>query len=242
MKTALIVSGQFRDAKKCFDSIKEHILDKYNPDIFMHTWLPENKILDHRGVYLENDISLTEIIKSYKPKLCLVEDIDSPNSNAADNALSNIPQNSMHRIGYDGSHAWESKFSNVYFMYYSLYKAWSLKKNYENFNKVNYDFFIRIRFDVSYDEFPIFQPQINTLNIPLGHSARGGISDLLTCGENFVMDKYCQLYTKILDYYREGRSLHPESMLRYYLEEMNIKVSRFPLSYYLRGNKIEQYE
>jgi hypothetical protein len=242
MKTALIVSGQIRDGKKCFDSINEHILKKYNPDVFAHTWIPNEKMLDHRGQRIEDDASIVDVMNMYKPKSFLVEDFESPNNIAAYNALANISDDAPHRMAYDGSHAWESKFENVYFMYYSIFKAWMLKQHYEQTNKVKYDYLIRIRFDVSYDEFPMFVSKANTLQIPLGHSARGGISDLLVCGEDLVMDRYCQLFTKIFDYFKNGETLHPESMFKRYLEQQKINVERFPLSYYLRGNRIEQYE
>lgn len=38
MKVALCLSGQSRTFKRCFKSQKKHIIDRLNPDIFIHTW------------------------------------------------------------------------------------------------------------------------------------------------------------------------------------------------------------
>ena len=45
MKVALLFFGQARfiDSPLSYNSIKEHLLDKYDVDIFAHTWWTENE-------------------------------------------------------------------------------------------------------------------------------------------------------------------------------------------------------
>ena len=38
MKVALLLTGHMRCWQQVFPNTKQHLLDKYNPDIFIHTW------------------------------------------------------------------------------------------------------------------------------------------------------------------------------------------------------------
>ncbi len=38
MKLALCLSGHLRTFDQVFQNLKENVLDRYNPDVFLHTW------------------------------------------------------------------------------------------------------------------------------------------------------------------------------------------------------------
>ena len=49
MKLALCFSGQPRYLKECYPAIYKNLLEKYSPDVFVHTWWDEsmpNKNMD----------------------------------------------------------------------------------------------------------------------------------------------------------------------------------------------------
>jgi hypothetical protein len=80
MKVALILSGQGRSSlKSSFNSIKKHILDVYDTDVYCHLWWDEE--ISKNGFYvgLQNttystDNNMPEIIKNlYSPKKMLIQ-------------------------------------------------------------------------------------------------------------------------------------------------------------------------
>lgn len=231
MKTAVLICGQIRDAKRCFESINEHVVQPYNADVFIDTWMPSNDdvMLDHRGDIIRNDMSIDEIISNYRPKLITVEDFNNP---LTSRIKQNCPKSAK---SYDGNLAWETKVENVFYMYYKLWRVSELKTYYENMNGFKYDCVIRLRFDLQFESFPIFNPESNQVFIPERGDHRGGINDLLAVGGGTAMDKYTSLFKNMKSYIENGVGLHPESLLRSHLEISNVQVDRFPLTYNLRG-------
>lgn len=245
MKTALILSGQIRDARECIPSIFDFILKPYKPDVFIHTWLPTKNIVSHGGVRHSDDVSLTEITQVFKPKSILVEEFETEQNKRIDTSLKKISKNSILRIAYNGTYAVETKINNVYFMYYGIHKANQLRKEYAANNHVKYDMVIRARFDVKYDWFPIFCPEEDKIYLPIGSKNRGAFSDLLQIGTEKVMDGYCNIFKNVQETLEDrrniiGRSLHPETLMMRYIEQNKLHVERFYLNYYLRNDKVDQ--
>ncbi len=69
MRTALLITGQFRNAKYCFTGIKKNILDFYNPDVFISGWTNPDSISPggYFGVVPDDDCTIPEILEMYKP-------------------------------------------------------------------------------------------------------------------------------------------------------------------------------
>lgn len=238
MRTALLLSGQMRNAKQHWDSIKTNIVDKFSADVFMSTWSDHSVIVDHRGDVAQNDTTISELLFAYRPKVCDVEENDSPLFSSF-KAFENIPQNSVYRIAYDGSNAWESKINNVVFMYYKMWKVYKIMQNYEQTNNVRYDRVIRTRFDLGMGDFPEIIPAENTIYVPEGMNPRGGLCDLISVGDTKSTETYCRLFETIMWRMQNGKTMHPESALRDHLNIHNINIERFSLEYYLRGWKVE---
>ncbi|CAB4124317.1 hypothetical protein UFOVP49_155 [uncultured Caudovirales phage] len=232
MKTAVVISGQIRDAKQCFNSLHGEILLPYNADVFIDTWIPTNSIVDHRGDLIPNDMSIDEIIFNYKPKMINVEDFNSP-------FMKYIKDTAPKKTSsYDGSLAWETKVENVFYMYYKVWRANSLKSYYEKLNGFKYDCVIRMRFDLEFGSFPIIVPKKNEIYIPEGSNHRGGINDLMALGDSDTMDKHANLFCSLNQYMNMDIGLHPESLMRSHLEQLNLDIKRFQITYKLRGNNV----
>jgi hypothetical protein len=233
MKTAILISGQVRDARECFPTLRDHIINPYNADVFIETWIPDNNVLDHRGQLISNNLSSDEVLTMYKPKMARFEDFD--NSPLIENIKS---LNIQARTAYDGSSAWETKIHNVFFMYYKVWRCFNLMEEYEKVNSVVYDRVFRMRFDLKFDSFPIIEPAEQTVYVPAGFDHRGGINDLLSFGDRKTMQKVCDLFRNLLSYSSQGIGLHPESVLRRHYEIQNLNVQRFDIKYKLRGEYV----
>lgn len=233
MKTAILLSGQVRDAKECFSTLKQHLIEPYNADVFIDTWLPKNKVLDHRGNLIEDNLTCDEILELYKPKLAMFEDFDSSP------VFQRIKElNITNRTAYDGTHAWETKIENVFYMYYKVWRCLQHMKHYEAFNAFQYDLVIRARFDLMFESFPIIEPKVRTVHVPAGFDHRGGINDLLSLGNRETMEKVCDLFSKLIQYGSIGIGFHPESILRKHFDLSGLDIDRFPVKYKLRGEYV----
>lgn len=233
MKTAVLISGQVRDAKQCYPTLNEHIIQPYNADVFIDTWAPNSEIIDHRGQLIPNDLSAQEILNLYKPKLALFEDFNSSPlfQRIRDYKIDN-------RTAYDGSHAWETKIENVFYMYYKVWTCFKRMKHYEEMNNFRYDRVIRMRFDLLFESFPIVEVAPETVYVPQGFDHRGGINDLLSLGTRETMEKVCGLFTNLVKYANDGVGFHPESILRTHMNRCGLDIDRFPVKYKLRGEYV----
>lgn len=235
MKTAILLSGQIRDAKDCFQTLEKHVISPYSADIFIDTWVPDSAVLDHRGNLIENNLTSDDILQLYKPKLACFEDFNtSP-------FFQKIKQLKIeNKTAYDGSFAWETKTENIFYMYYKVWRSFLLMQHYEKLNNFQYDIVIRMRFDLFFESFPLITPVSNTVYIPSGFDHRGGINDLLCLGDQITMEKVCNLFTHLTDYANPntGIGFHPESILRKHIDLCNLHVDRFQIAYKLRGNYV----
>ena len=233
MKTALLLSGQVRDAKNCFPTLKQHIIEPYQADVFIDTWVPDSHVLDHRGQLIADDLSTQEVLSLYKPKLAMFEDF---NSSPFFRRIKDY--NIDNRTAYDGSHAWETKIENVFYMYYKVWTCFQNMKHYEEMNNFRYDRVIRMRFDLLFESFPIVEVLPGIVYVPSGFDHRGGINDLLSLGTRETMAKVCGLFENLVQYANDGVGFHPESILRTHIDKCELGIDRFPVKYKLRGEYV----
>lgn len=233
MKTAILLSGQIRDAKDCFPSLKQFVIDAYDADVFIDTWVPESNVLDHRGQLIQNNLTSDEVLSLYKPRLAVFEDFDS--SPFLKQLKEIVIEN---KTAYDGSHAWETKPENIFYMYYKVWRSFESMVYYEKINHFRYDRVIRARFDLAFESFPAISPIPDTIYIPSGFDHRGGINDLLSLGNRETMEKVCLLFRNLLQYANSGIGFHPESILRRHLDLSGLDIERFDIKYKLRGDYV----
>jgi len=226
LSVALLITGQIRNAKESYPSIKEKILDVYVPDVFIETWSNSSNIKSHFSGELENDSTIDEIEKMYRPCVILSEEYN----NQKEQYFSNLC--------LDKNPPPETKPVNVYAMHYKISKGFSLIEGYQLIGK-KYDLVIRIRFDIKLESFiDLYEVDPEKIYIPEGWDHRGGINDLLAVGGYDVMKTYCNLYHHLEEYAKEGNIFHPETLLRVHLEKNQIEIERPKMSYFLRSERI----
>lgn len=231
MRVALLLSGQFRDAKVCFPSIKTNLLDVFNPDVFISTWINSDKITPSSwfGITPQDDSNMSEILEMYSPVSFLTEDFVyfkeeflESDSQLLDSKLE------------PGS---QTKTFNVYSMWYKKNSANKLREECEKKKKFKYDIVIGSRFDLIFLESPNIQKlDENIIKIPDGFDWCGGVGDLFVYGDSLTMSKYYDLFEK-MHYYRlvENVSPTPEIIHKHHIEKCGFILERWPLRYQLRG-------
>jgi hypothetical protein len=233
MRTAILLSGQVRDAKECFPTLQEHIIEAYNADVFIDTWVPESQVLDHRGQLISDNLSPQQILSLYKPKLAMFEDF---NSSPLFNRIREYKIEN--KTAYDGSYAWETKVENIFYMYYKVWRCFHHMAHYEAINDFKYDVVIRMRFDLAFDSFPMIDVKPGIVYAPAGFDHRGGINDLLSLGARETMEKVCALFANLVEYSSSGVGFHPESILRTHMDKCALTIERFHTRYKLRGEYV----
>jgi hypothetical protein len=221
MKVALCLSGQIRNWKNSFDSINKQVIEKYNCDVFIHTWdaignsVPHGVMSNFKFEHNKEKID-KEIIENYKPKKIKVDNTDY------DFFINKTPT---------------TRFYNTIMMWYSIYHSNNLKKEYEFERNFLYDVTIRARFDTYFEHFEIdtvnpntiYLPPNENINNPFTTSMKNMLSkqgpsympnDQLAYGDTPSMDYYCSIYS-IINKNLNTYVNHPEGLLSEHLWSKN---------------------
>lgn len=207
MKVAVCISGQPRYVEKTYPLIYKNIIEPNNADVFIHLNFDEcNPIIEKthldKGECISSPTIVDTIKQLYKPLRCMVEppkEFIKPNYT--------IPEQRIDRsISLNTSRQWSREqhkhhsIKQLSSMYYSIYKCNELKELYANENGINYDYVIRLRFDVTpksplicskYDKNYIYYQEIGQKD--------NLISDWINFGSNTIMNVYASMYL-MMDY------------------------------------------
>jgi hypothetical protein len=225
MKIAICISGQPRNFKQSYESLKTYFLDKYDCDIYFHTWKTDSFESTNFG-FGNSKYSLTsddynELIQLYKPK----------------NYISENP------IVFDSSGykcpIWRQPLNNTLSMFYSIYRSFQLIEE-------NYDYVIRTRFDINYSKFNLEFPEEGIIlpewNTDIRVKSRG-YYDVFALGKPEDMKMYSQVFSNIISYVTNDEDflnfliggwpgqdspLRNEYLLKWHLLKNNIKIKELP--------------
>lgn len=218
MRACVLLSGQIRNNKDVYMSIKNNLIDVYNADVFISTWTPTSK----------DDSTIDELISNYNPVAIEVESYDLDFYKTIKQAVS---------TNYILTP--ETNIVSVFSMYYKILKANLLKEVYEKINGFTYDIVIRTRFDLSIDS-PLnyIIPDENLLYIPKGWDWRCGYNDVFAIGNSKSMNYYSNTFNNLIQILNYGHILHPESLLKVHLDMGGLQIIRPVMDLSLRGIKL----
>jgi hypothetical protein len=225
MKIAICISGQPRSFKQSYISLKEYFLDKYNCDIYFHTWKATNFESTNFGFgntqYLLTEEKYNDLIQLYNPKKYILEQ----------------------PIIFDASGykcpIWRQPLNNTLSMFYSIYKSIQLIEE-------EYDYVIRTRFDIDYSKLNLELPQEGIIlpewNTDIRVKDRGHY-DIFAIGKQSDMTIYSQVFSNVIGYitndeqfitYLQGEwpgqdsPLRNEYLLKWHLLKNKIKTKILP--------------
>lgn len=187
MKIAVCISGQPRAYAQGYEYMKRNLLDKYDCDIFIHTW--------RNTVYGTEDV-----IKLYNPKMWNDE---SPLDNHYDKLFTNVP-----------GAGWYPPTATIS-MFYSMFKTLQMKSTYE-LEASHYDWVVRTRFDYAINGvIPFEQLDPDKVYIPNCRMVptRDFGNDQFAFGSSRVMTEYMSTYLYMRNFYDEGVQMIGEDMM-----------------------------
>ena len=225
MKIAICISGQPRNFKQGYESLKTHFLDKYDCDIYFHTWKTDSFESTNFGFgnyqynFSRDDYYSLNFI--YQPKK---HSLESPITFDASNYKCPI---------------WRQPLNNTLSMFYSTYKSFQLIEG-------DYDYVVRTRFDVDYSKFNLEFPKEGIIlpewNTDIRVKSRG-YYDVFALGKSEDMKVYSQVFSNVISYITNDEEflislqgewpgqdspLRNEYLLKWHLLKNNIKVKELP--------------
>jgi len=207
MRVALCFYGQPRYIENTYTwlSHKYHIIDKYNADVFAHTWInnKEEKFIvsdwvDKNSIDIENLNASNIILKRYKPKKYIFEESKTFELNDITREVIKEKEIS-YELNYEGDfHYSLNNENNLLSHLYSISKVIELLKD-----EKKYDFVILSRYDNYIKSIPNLY-QLDNSKLYLDNNSPFTFSDILMIGgqENIeafnCINNICELCKNIL--------------------------------------------
>jgi hypothetical protein len=161
VKLALCFSGDTRTYDKCFESIKNNLLDKFDCDVFISTYETSNEITENilnlykpKKYIFHNKDNISKDVLEYlnnlkhikiiiiPPITCLINDVKYTN---------NVEDYFFHYNKFEKDFKYEKLDLNALCQFFGIYDVSKLCKEYMLHEKIHYDYILRIRLDDKVD-------------------------------------------------------------------------------------------
>jgi hypothetical protein len=191
MRVAVCLSGLPRFFKIGHRFHKKYLFEKYQPDVFIHTW------------YNENENEHAEVIDLYKPKKYLIQ---------KDRQIV-LPRE------YSKGTSERYPAYNVFSLFKSIMESNNLKFEYENENDITYDWVFRLRFDYALNrDFDLENMDNDKFHFSQELEDRGMVADQFAFSNSRNMDIYSHVFPNLDRYYGMGELLIAEHMLSMHMK------------------------
>lgn len=217
MKIALCLSGHLRKFEQTYPALFLYFLKNYDVDIFIHTWDKLGFSCAYKTDSTLDQITnkIPEINRLYKPKKMMIESTDfieelKEQGNQYAPHLKNEPKH----VGHMAS------------MFYKIYAANELRKSYQIESGAKYNWIIRCRADLTFNN--VFNipptPIPGNIWIPRGSSSPDWYNDQFSIASPEDMDVYCSAFFDIPEYFIARKEFYPEKFLVWSLKKKKLNA------------------
>jgi hypothetical protein len=211
MNVALILTGHMRNWPEVFPNTKEYLIDKYNPDIFIHTWENEGyyDLSDPIGYFQDSPkLDVNTIKDLYRPRNIKIDDFKKDFMESTERRETEFPIN-FH------------KPRNIISQFYKMLCGFRMLENYMLQTGKEYDLIIRMRPDLVLWQDVSFNPDKFYTIVQRNHRNLG-TGDLIHAGNFHNMS----IFSKILYYfnslYKKNGVFCSHEMSKMYIEQTNL--------------------
>jgi len=209
-RICLMICGQARFFEKGYESIKKYIIDKYNPDVYIHTWShPSEKAhtspWNNLGSISITSSDIERYIKIYSPKKYKIQE--------------ELTKSEIDSVLGDQLYIRTSHPQTKYNLYSYLY---SVKECYNLIEIPNiYDCFIILRCDLEIYKFP--NPSKTHINLWDRLYPRNDVIDLAWGSiPRIYINTYISIIDKLNNYYEKGYFFNYEELCYAHLKETGL--------------------
>jgi hypothetical protein len=216
MKVALLLTGFTRSYDSTYPYLKEHILDKYDVDIYISSWL-ESQMISKHEIQPINHIDVLDLYGK-RIKKCEFLDLSEYNQNRfppiqfldrSDDVFKVNPRAIEH-----GTY-WVERLRD---QWYTVQRGFEMIDNPQD-----YDLIMRLRFDVA-----LLKIDLLNKNFVIPKDIGGwSYSDHFAYGKYDEMKKYCTMFDHIETmYYNYNIDIsHAIEMIQFYMEEYSSPIA-----------------
>lgn len=233
MKVAVILTGHMRCWRDVYPNFKEKVIDRYNPDIFIHTWneegwwIPGDK-KNEKG-YFENTpmVKAEDLVEVFQPKGLVIEDWNDYNE--LFEMRGSLYQNFAHRP------------KNIISMFHKLNRGISMMEDYVSQTGEFYDLVIRMRPDMIFNQdLPDFDPKKFYTLAHRNHLGQG-TGDMMQVGNMFNMILFSKVSCFLTPVYLKTQLLCPHVISSQWIQDMGLPCQEFTINKTLQHTPKGEY-
>ncbi len=207
------LKDNFLDPEVCFKSIKRNIIDKFETDVFFHTWTNKynNKLIElynPKDFKIEKPINFKPDLSKYSLKhINCYDDVANLKDNNQD------PENVYADLAYRAHSRWHSQT-----------KVLNILDNYHKKKKAKYEFIIQSRFDIIINNLPNLK-DLNKKKIYLvkkGKKSDNSLYDIFIISSFKIAKKIKDIKEKIYYY-----PVDPSQALYFFFRDKKINYQNY---------------
>lgn len=230
MKLALVLTGHMRCWEKVFPNTFEKIINKYETDVFIHTWKDEAWWDPHSSAgFVTNspNINIDSMIKTYKPVSMVVQDFNDYKDDLE--KQSEIYENYYHVR------------KNIISMFYKLNQGITLMEEYSMRTGKQYDLVIRMRPDIIFNEdLPNFDPKYFYTISHKNHLSQG-TGDTFQASNPFILSFFSRILLIMPQIYSETKILCPHIVSEHFIKKFQLNWREFNVDRTLMHTPLGSY-
>lgn len=225
MKVAILLSGQPRNFRQGYDELRRAYLDRYECDIFLHTW--KDTTFTATQFFHDRPVNQYNLAPGWEAELL---DLYKP-------ITSRFEQPKIFDVNNITDPVWRQPLQNTKSMFYSIQQVFNL-------TTTGYDVYIRTRFDLRYERvtLELESLDLNTLHVwDWNTDSRvkdRGHYDVFAIGSHDTLGIYSNIFPR-LDWYLQhdlmykeflhgDSGLRNEYLLRWHLINSGVPVTIHP--------------
>jgi len=231
MNVAVVLTGHMRCWEQVYPNFKKHVIEKYNPDIFIHTWGDEAYWDPHSKAGIVEDAPMIDneaIIETYKPMDFIVEDYND------------------YKEDFEKRAEFYTNFyhvpKNIISMLYKLGSGMLMLEDHMFKTGKQYDLVIRMRPDLTFNEpLPDFDPnKFYTLGYR-NHMGQG-TSDMIQVGNFFSMCLFSKVLHFLPQVYQETGLLCPHVVSEQFIRKLGLPWEEFMIDKTIMHTPLGEYK
>ncbi|MBX7138002.1 MAG: hypothetical protein K1X83_08470 [Oligoflexia bacterium] len=215
MRVALCLSGLPRSFVKCAESVRKHLIEPYQPDIFISTW--QSTLIDDK---FPETHSPDELINHYNPIKFDIEIFDQRRQKSFEtNPFKNHADQAGRSVG------------RMLPMFYRIFIADLHRFSYEQENRFKYDVVVRCRSDLRFDgPVKLEKTDPGVVCFPIKNST-SHVNDQFWFCDSGTSSQLCALYNFIPQLWHNGVLIHGEALLFAYVSAKGLTVKPVEINY-----------
>jgi hypothetical protein len=219
MRVAVVLTGHMRCWDQVAPNFNERILERYKPDVFIHTWRDQAYWDPHsKAGFVEGtpEIDFQAVADAFKATEMRVENFEDHKENFEDRAS---VYTNFHHVP-----------KNIISMMYKMGQGMLMMEDFMLRTGRTYDLVLRLRPDMIYNEdLPDFHPSKFYTLSHRNHLGQG-TGDMMQIGNSYFVTNFCKVLNYLPYIYQETNLLCPHVVSTHWIKKLGLPWEEFNIS------------